>query len=307
MQKKKSSHPIVVAWAVDILATDKKIRTSAESILKCLSKKTELTIHPNYVVRLAEQVEPLTHGEGKKIFLKNVSDAMKRWLKGLKVPTQEPVAILQKGVYLRSDVDALLGQAKKTKADLLLVNTHARKGFSRFWMGSFAETLMHHSTLPVLFLNPSAKPVEDIKEIVFPTNLSPGAEKSLNSVCVLAKKLGLGVTLYNNVEYFVATPGLSFTETMVFTDQIAKDVKNRKSSLEKLALKFSKKYGIKVRTVVDETDVRVSDGINSCAQKTPKSMIAMTSQTGPVLSALVGSTTRRVVREAKVPVLVLRD
>jgi nucleotide-binding universal stress UspA family protein len=35
-------------------------------------------------------------------------------------------------------------------------------------------------------------------------------------------------------------------------------------------------------------------------------MIAMASQTGPVLSVLVGSTTRRVVREAGVPVLALR-
>ncbi len=307
MQKQKSNHSISIAWAIDILATDKKVRNSAESLLKVLEKKTELSVHPLYVVRLAEQVEPFTHGEGKKVFLNNVGNAIKRWLKGLKVSTKEPQALLQKGVYLRSDVDALIGHAKKIKADLLLVNTHARKGFSRFWMGSFAETLMHHSTLPVLFLNPSAKPVQEIREIIFPTNLSLGAEKSLHLVCSFAKKIGAGVTLYNNVEYFVATPGLSFTETAVFTDQIAKDVKNRKKSLERQASKFSKAYGIKMKLVVDESDVRVSDGINSCAQKSPKSMIAMTSQTGPLLSVLVGSTTRRVVREAKVPVLVFRD
>jgi len=304
MGKSNSNKRIRVAWSVDILASNKKVKSTAEALLKALSKRIGLEVEPIYVVRLGEQVEPFTHGEGKAVFLSNVTSAMNRWLLGLKVPTEKPFALLQKGVYLRSDVDALVKHAQKTKADLILVNTHARKGLSRFWMGSFAETLMHHSSLPVLFINPSFKPVSEIKNIIFPTNLSPGAEKALHSACDLAKKVGAAVTLYNNVEYFVATPGLSFTETMVFTGQIAKDIKERKKSLDKLASRFSKTYGIKFKTKVDETDTRVSEGITALASKTPGSLIAMTSQTGPILSVLVGSTTRRVVREATVPVIV---
>jgi nucleotide-binding universal stress UspA family protein len=112
------------------------------------------------------------------------------------------------------------------------------------------------------------------------------------------------LVLYNNVEYFVATPGLSFTETMVFAGNVQEDVKNRKKSLDKLATKLKSSFRIPVRTVVDETDIRVSDGIKRVSKKLPNSMIVMEAQTGPFMSVLVGSTTRQVVREAIVPVLV---
>lgn len=304
--KRKVQNQMRVLWAIDLIAADKKVRASAEALLKEFSKTTSLVIHPAYVVKFFEQSQSLTHGELKKTFIANVEDAMKRWLSGVKLKLENPRAILQKGVYLRSDVDALVSEGKKVKADFILVNTHARKGFSRFWMGSFAETLMHHSALPVLFLNPSSKPVSGIKSILFPTNLSPDSQKALRKVGEMASRLRAELVLYYNVEYFAATPGLALSETMVLTEIIEKDVKERKKTLDKWANQMKKDYGIKVKAILDDTDVRVSEGIIKASKKLPSCMIAMASQTGPILSVLVGSTTRRVVREAGVPVLAIR-
>ncbi|NBW98150.1 universal stress protein [bacterium] len=302
-QQKKS---LRIIWALDILSQDKKVRVSAEKALKAFSRQCLLQVVPVYVVRLSEQVAPFSHGEGKQVFLQNVKSAMKRWLEKNSIQTEEPVPILQKGIYLRSDIDALVSESKKQKADFILVNTHARKGLSRFWMGSFAETLMLHSQLPVLFLNPQSKPLAQVKTILVPTQLTPGSDKALNRIAEFAKQLEAQLVLYNNIEYFVATPELAFTETMVFTQNIQKEVKQRKKSLDQIASKLSKKHGLKVKTLVDEKELRVSDGIIRAAKKHPGCLIAMTAQTGPVLSVLVGSTTRRVVREATVPVMVFR-
>ncbi|NBT59192.1 universal stress protein [bacterium] len=304
--KQKSGNGLRVLWAVDILATDKKVRSASESMLKALSKQAKLKINPAYIVRFSEQAQPLARGEGKKVFLENVQSVMKKGLSRTPFDLEEPKAILQKGVYLRSDVDALVSEAKRIKADLILVNTHARKGFSRFWMGSFAETLMHHSPLPVLFLNPSMKPLTQIKTILFPVNLSPDSQKVLRRVGKWAAHLGAQLVLYNNVEYFVTSPELALTEMAVFTENLEKDVKDRKKTLEKWGAQLKRDLGIKVSSQVDESDARVSDGIIKLSKKLPSCVIAMASQTGPVLSVLVGSTTRRVVREATVPVLVVR-
>lgn len=295
-----------VIWSIDILSENKKSQESTLSFLKQLSKKTKLIIKPVYVVRLGDQVSPLTHGEGKKVFLENVKSAMTRWLLGVKLDLESPLPVLQKGLYLRSDIDALVAAAKKEKADLILVNTHARKGLSRLWMGSFAETLMHHSEVPVLFLNPHYKASGAPQTVIFPTNLSPGSQKALSKVANFAKSLKAELILYNNIEYFVATPGLSFTETMVFSQNIEKDIEQRRKKLESTAKKLRDKNKIKVKVVVDEQDLRVSEGIQKLAKKTPRSIIAMVSQTGPFLSALAGSTTRKVVRESVDPVLVIR-
>lgn len=302
----RTSKVLRVLWAIDLLASDKKVRGSAESMLKTLSKQDHLEIYPTYILRFSDQIQPVSRGEGRKALLENVQDTMRRWLSNVKLNLEEPKAVLQSGVYLRSDVDALISEARRVKADLILVNTHARKGFSRFWMGSFAETLMHHSSFPVLFLNPASKPVTQIKTILFPTNLSPDSQKALRKVGQMAQHLKAELVLYNNVEYFVASPGLGLTESAVFTQNIGRDVKLRKKTLESWTRRLKKEYGLKVRTLVDESDVRVSEGIIKAARKLPSCMIAMASQTGPVLSVLVGSTTRRVVREATMPVLVVR-
>lgn len=295
-----------VLWAIDIFATDKKVKSSAESMLKALSKQASLKIHPTYIVRFVEQAEPLSRGEGKKITLAHVEKAMERWLSNVKLNMEEPKAVMQKGVYLRSDVDQLVTEAKRIKADLILVNTHARKGFSRMWMGSFAETLMHHSPIPVLFLNPSSKPIKMLKTILFPTNLTPQSHKCLRKVGELAAQLGAQIVLYNNVEYFVTAPGLALTEMDIFTVNLDKDIKERKKTLDKWAAHLKKESGIKASKQVDESDIRVSDGIIKLSKKLPACMVTMAPETGPVLSVLVGSTTRRVVREATVPVLVFR-
>jgi len=295
-----------IIWAIDILSEDKKPQQVAVEFLKGIARQTALKTRPVYVIRLGDQVGSLSHGDGKKVFLENVKSAMARRLAGVKLTLEAPLPLLQKGLYLRSDVDALVSTAKKEKADLILVNTHGRKGLSRFWMGSFAETLMHHSSVPVLFLNPHYKSTGPIKTILFPTNLAPESQKALSKVAALTKRLKAELVLYNNIEYFVATPGLSFTETMVFSQNIEKDIEQRKKKLDQLAKKVSAKQGIKVRVIVDEKDLRVSEGIQKLAKKTPHCLIAMVSQTGPFLSALAGSSTRKVVRESINPVLVLR-
>lgn len=302
----KTKRALKVVWAIDILTQGKKTKTVSQSLLKAVSRKVDLEVVAVYIVRIAEQVTPFTHGEGKKVFLENVRSAMRRWLEGTSSNVSKILPVLQTGIYLRSDVDALVSVSKKERADLILVNTHARKGFSRFWMGSFAETVMYHSTLPVLFLNPESKAITQIKNILVPTNLAPGSEKNLTQIAELAKRMGSQLVLYNNIEYFVATPGLSFTETTMFVQNIDRNMKSRKKSLEQIAHRLEKRHGISVKTVVDEKDLRVSEGIIKLSKKLPACMIGMLAQTGPVMSVLVGSTTRRVVREADVPVLVFR-
>lgn len=47
-------------------------------------------------------------------------------------------------------VDALLRHAKQIDADMLVLGTHGRSGLMHVLMGSFAQTLLRHSDIPVL-------------------------------------------------------------------------------------------------------------------------------------------------------------
>jgi len=61
-----------------------------------------------------------------------------------------------------------------------------------------------------------------------------------------------------------------------------------------------------MEVILDEKGLSVWYQICSIASKTNAGLIAMEAQSGPVSSALLGSTTRQVVRHAPCPVLVLK-
>lgn len=48
--------------------------------------------------------------------------------------------------------DAILKQAKKLRADLIVIGTHGRRGGARLIMGSDAENVVRQSTVPVLLI-----------------------------------------------------------------------------------------------------------------------------------------------------------
>lgn len=49
-----------------------------------------------------------------------------------------------------STADGIIGCSKDFKADLIVIGTHSRTGFDRFFMGSVAEDVVRHSPIPVL-------------------------------------------------------------------------------------------------------------------------------------------------------------
>lgn len=52
--------------------------------------------------------------------------------------------------------EIIVKEAKKWPAELLVVGTHGRRGFSRFFLGSVADNIIRIATVPVLLIRGSA-------------------------------------------------------------------------------------------------------------------------------------------------------
>lgn len=50
--------------------------------------------------------------------------------------------------------DSIVGVARKWRADLIVMGTHGRRGFSRLILGSDADLVLRTATVPVLFVRP---------------------------------------------------------------------------------------------------------------------------------------------------------
>ncbi len=55
-----------------------------------------------------------------------------------------------------SAADEIIDASKKVEADLIVMSTHGRSGFSRWLLGNVAEKVLRHSEVPVLLVNARA-------------------------------------------------------------------------------------------------------------------------------------------------------
>ena len=62
--------------------------------------------------------------------------------------------VVAKAVVVKSNIvsEALLATAKKQKCDLIMMASHGRKGIKRLLLGSEAQHVLTHASMPVLIL-----------------------------------------------------------------------------------------------------------------------------------------------------------
>jgi nucleotide-binding universal stress UspA family protein len=96
-------------------------------------------------------IEGLLEGlleNGKKVLAKAVADAKKQGV------TVKPVLIEDIGMAVSA---VIVAQAKKLKADLIVIGTHGRRGVSRLLMGSDAEGVVRSASAPVMLVRAPGK------------------------------------------------------------------------------------------------------------------------------------------------------
>ncbi len=189
-------------WSINPLERDPNLLKRATSVIGILNSQGDWTIQPFVLISqfsfLPFQAPcPSTPGDTAS----RITDAVQKRvfdltrgcdLKGL----QSAHVILRRYHPLRPEVSELLDYARSEKADLILTATRARKGWRRWLSGSFSESLIYHSEIPVLFLNPGCGPDVRFDRIVFPTEISSDFENTLPRVIRLARKLKSEVVLF---------------------------------------------------------------------------------------------------------------
>lgn len=215
-------------------------------------------------------------------------------------------------------VEHLVDQARE--ADLVVMATHGRGGFSRFWLGSVADGLVRRSPVPVLLVRPRDGGDETPREagresggaewepghMLVPLDGSEPAEEALETATELGGLFGARYTLLR-VVLPVMTSGFSYgdfpegvdltvTETLEdeaveYLDEVAGRLRGRGLSVETRVVGYPDAASA-VREVAEEEDV---------------DLVAMATRgRGGLQRLLLGSVADKVVRTAPVPVLLRR-
>src|SRR5687768_13413702 len=96
--------------------------------------------------------------------------------------------------------DALAGYSRRNEVELIVISSHGRGGFARFSLGSVTDSLIRHTTVPVLVVKPAAsylnpQVMAEFCRIVVPLDGSTLSEQILPAVSALAKLADAEITL----------------------------------------------------------------------------------------------------------------
>jgi nucleotide-binding universal stress UspA family protein len=203
--------------------------------------------------------------------------------------------------------DVLEGYARRNEVDLIVISTHGRSGISRLSLGSVTDSLIRHTTIPVLvvkpptsYLNPQVS--EAFRRIVVPLDGSTLAEQILPRVLALAKLEEAEITLLN-----VLIPK-SYSQQEIEDPTLPwwdKDIAQAQSYLFRVAGKL-RRSGVTVTTDI-VIGANVASAIGDFAVREKADLIAIATHGRGGLARLIrGSVADAVMHSSRVSMLVFK-
>ncbi len=196
--------------------------------------------------------------------------------------------------------DVLIDIAQGKKADLIALGTYGRKGLKRLLMGSVTSQVILDAPCDVLVVKrPCSECTGSYQSLLVPYDGSEFSKKALARAAGMAKEDGGQVT----VLYVIPR----YEEMMEFyrSDSIKNSLHAEAEKILGEATQIAAGLGITVKTEVREG--HASDEIVTAAQNLESDVITMgTYGWKGVNSAIMGSTTNRVIANATCPILVVK-
>jgi len=184
-------------------------------------------------------------------------------------------------------VPSIVHEAKERDADLIVMATHGLRGWRRAILGSVTEGVLHQGNVPVLSISrPDAQsPAKfGVKKILCPINFTDAARESVDYAAHLAQTFGCELALVHVVE---RTDPMS---AMVVGDDVRSWIAP----------------AIRQRCTIRELVLRggAAERVLDCAEDIDADLLVIGAQQKLFRDVTtIGTTTERIVRFARIPVL----
>jgi nucleotide-binding universal stress UspA family protein len=305
-----------IIWAIDAFEEFSDLHKRAAEALRYFSSlKAAPIIQPVFVLNPNHaEVSPDIGSPWVEEYRSTAKISLTQTLSELGLSSVKPPIILGEGTTSVSQgVDLISAYAQQSNADLILVNSHGRSGIKRFFLGSFAETLLHHSHVPVMVIGPKNQFRPVLEEILFPTEFGEHSRVIFRRVATFARDFGASVRLLHIIPK-LASPVLDFDHSIsrqqlhgewITLKRYQQYLSEHQQRHAKLWSNWAEHIGVKVEFEIDTQTDTVADSILLHSVMKPSGkIIMMEAQRGAIRDTLLGSVTKTVVRKALCPVWV---
>lgn len=207
-----------------------------------------------------------------------------------------PATVIWEDTSSQTDqVEELIHHAIAEHASLIATFSHGRRGIASVYRGSFSESLATLSPVPVLIANPDSKLPRGVKRVLFATDFSVTAQKAYAELLRLAAQAGWSLHVFHAADAFLPASGAGAALSRA-------RLHRRRARIEAMA----RKAGVDVSMVVDDRLMPVSTLIDETAKTFDCDLVCVAAQRRPARHLLLGSNTRRLLRESRLPILVIK-
>ena len=213
--------------------------------------------------------------------------------------------LIEKSSSRRAAALRLAGFAKGEKADLIAVSSHGRSGPARLVLGSFAESLLAVSQVPLLFLTEHEDQRPHANKVLFPTDFSPASKVALD----LFLKEMAGTTCEVVIFHAESPPGAIFSTGIIgipyyLPESYWLEQKQWTGNEAEKLVKSVQERGFKVKSLIQDGVLNTAASIQKAAQDENVDFIAMSSVSRGFDSAVIGSVAKEIFRLKRWPVWV---
>lgn len=304
-----------IIWCVDAFEEKKDFQEKALRILNTFQDKTHAQIEPVYILGSAEANWPVNYGSD---LMTEVRENLRNRLEGIVQASGHPHVLTPKilvepATSTSAAVENLLEYANHHLADLIIVSSHGRRGLDRLFLGSFAETLLVHSTIPVLVIGAGVEVDVQFGKILFPTDFGELARDIFRRTVSIAQQVGATLTLFHalpipsrvtmNTGFYPSMMGIE--GEMVTLENFMEIQGQHQQRRADSWSDWARAEGVQCTAELDMSGESIDELICEKARLEGADLIVMEGRSSPLKAALMGSVARDVVRSAPCPVLVL--
>jgi universal stress protein A len=301
-------NPRRILWSVDLFAPEGHFSAQVPPALQAIAHSLRSVVEPVCILdsgSLPPEIEPLSQDRAAVRFSSHAQ--LHSWQNKVQLPALAPVTLLlSEHASPRAAARRMADYAREVRADIIMVHTHAREGLPRFFRGSFAETLLHISPVPVLVSSPSNRILGDhFEEVLFPTNFSEISAEIFDVITDLVAEMHARLELLHEVDdlYPLLSP-IDFMAPIEPQFDARVLVHNAEETAERW------KSRAVARGVPLHYSIRVgvgehADAIVDTARGMVSPLVVLTCGSSLLSASLLGSTAHTVLRHGPCPVLVV--
>jgi nucleotide-binding universal stress UspA family protein len=289
-----------IAWAFNPFDDNRKLQQRALAILRAIAGPRD-RLEAVYVASPMEVALATAFDvpEASR-YSRYPQQCVEAGLRKLGLPRVPATVLTEKSLSLSAAARAFAAHARRTKADVTLVASHARKGVPRLFIGSFAETLVHLSRNDLLVFHERTRPWQRApRSLLYAHDLSRAGDRGFEKALAHAKrwKSALHVIHVPDPAY-----GIRFDDQQPRVGSYRKRVEKKLQAIEAR----SRRAGVAGSAVIDAQWAPIAELVLARAERVHADLLVVFAKSGPLAGFMGGSVTRQILRASGAPVLVVK-